>query len=127
MPEGKLLIFDTHPIQYRSPVFRALYRKHAALDVRFFNEAFDGNRWWFHEVGKIPKQKWDLPLREGFPNEVLETSRLGPRGTWREVARLFASERPAAVVVYGYYLPEHWILRVLCARPDVPLVFIGAT
>lgn len=123
----KLLVFDTHPIQYRSPVFRALYAKHPDTEVVFFNEAFDGTRWWFHEVGKIPKQVWELPLREGFPNRVIGTRELGLRRTHRELARLIDADPPAAVVVYGYYLPEHWLLRRLCAVRSIPLVFVGET
>ena len=40
----KLYIFDTHPIQYRSPVFAALSKKLPSLRVFFFNEAFHGKR-----------------------------------------------------------------------------------
>lgn len=124
---GKLLIFDTHPIQYRSPVFRLVHERLDQLKVWFFNESFDGNRWWFHEVGKIPQQKWALPLREGFSSEVIGTDELGFWRSLRQIKSILKSESPSAVVIYGYYLPEHWIIRRLTARMSIPLIFVGET
>ena len=79
MPESteKLFIFDTHPIQYRAPVFAKLSAKLPGLKVYFFNEAFDGDKWWFHEVNKVPEQKWEMVLKAGYPNEVLGTQKTG--------------------------------------------------
>ena len=123
----KLVIFDTHPIQYRSPVFRVLAKKNPKTKVFFFNESFDGNRWWFHEVGKIPSQKFGLVLDTGFPNSVLGTRGLGPLKLYRMLKGVLTSEKPSAVLIYGYYLPEHWILRRLCAKLAIPILFIGET
>ncbi len=124
---GRLLLFDTHPIQYRSPVFTQLYQRHPDMKVWFFNDHFDGNRWWFHEVGKIPVQTWGLPLQQGFPNEIIGTSSLGFWGAWKRFSALLDAEKPTRVAVYGYYLPEHWMLRLLCAYKRIPLIFVGET
>ncbi|MCA9242258.1 MAG: glycosyltransferase family 4 protein [Planctomycetales bacterium] len=123
---SKLFIFDTHPIQYRSPVFRALAAKVPGLKVFFFSENFDGRKWWFNEVGKIPSQNWNLELKEGFANEVLE-SRRGLFRFTRKVMGLLWKERPSAVLIYGWYLPEHWILWALCRVRGIPLIFVGET
>ncbi len=122
-----LLIFDTHPIQYRSPLFQSLFKKNPALKVYFFNDRFDPHSWWFHEVGKIPAQNWGLPLNEGFPNKVIHTKGLSLKQKWNEIARILKLEKPKQVAVYGYYLPEHWIVRLLCSRLRIPLIFIGET
>ena len=127
LSQQRLLIFDTHPIQYRSPVFRALYQRLPNLEIFFFNERFDDKRWWFHEMGKIPKQVWELPLREGFPNTVLETAKQGWIGIWAKLEKILRHRSPAAIAVYGYYLPEHWMLRQLAAQKGIPLLFIGET
>jgi glycosyltransferase involved in cell wall biosynthesis len=95
--------------------------------VVFFNEVFDGRKWWFHEVGKIPPQKWELSLRDGFPNEVLGTAQGGLWSRFRILRDCLRREKPSAVVIYGYYLPEHWILRLLCGRMNVPIFFVGET
>lgn len=121
----KLFVFDTHPIQYRSPVFKALHECLPNLRVFFLGEKFDGNRWWFNEVNKIPKQKWELSLREDFPNQVLAHAD-SIRFT-QTVRKLFSAERPDAVLTYGYYLPQHWALWALCKWMKIPLIFVGET
>ncbi|MCB0403489.1 MAG: glycosyltransferase family 4 protein [Bdellovibrionales bacterium] len=123
---SKLFIFDTHPIQYRSPVFRALAAKVPGLRVFFFNENFNGRKWWFNEVGKIPAQNWNLELKAGFSSEVLH-SHGGLVGFTRRVSGLLGRERPSAVLIYGWYLPEHWILWTLCRLRGIPLIFVGET
>jgi glycosyltransferase involved in cell wall biosynthesis len=124
---SRLLIFDTHPIQYRSPVFASLYGRMKDLKVYFFNERFDGSRWWFHEVGKIPAQTWGLPLQEGFPNSVIHTDSLSITEKWKKLSAILEAERPDRVAVFGYYLLEHWLVRLLCVRHGIPLIFIGET
>lgn len=123
----RFLIFDTHPIQYRSPVFRAFCQRQPDAKVYFFNPTFDGAKWWFHEVGKIPKQDFALPLTEGFPNETIGTAALRIPGAMSALRRILETEKPEAVLTYGYYLPEHWMLRWLTARMGIPLIFVGET
>lgn len=125
LTHGRLLVFDTHPIQYRSPVFRALFQKHPHSHVCFFNDSFDGNKWWFNEVGKIPHQNWELELKHGFPNETIGTKKLGFLGSYRALKKILETQVPAAVVIYGYYQPEHWMLWWLCRRLGIALIFIG--
>jgi len=125
--DKKVFIFDTHPIQYRSPVFRALQEIMPETKVFFFDPQFDGKKWWFHEVGKIPKQEWALDLTSGFSSSLLNSKELGVRKFYRTLSDLFQRERPDAVFIYGYYLPEHWILWWLCKNLDIPLLFIGET
>lgn len=124
---SSLLIFDTHPIQYRAPVFRELLKKLPQLKVVFFNPAFNGNQWWFQEVDKIPKQEFGLPLEEGYPNQMLRTRSLNLAQKVKTLNRVLEENRPQAVLVYGYYQVEHWILRVLCAWRKTPLLFVGET
>jgi glycosyltransferase involved in cell wall biosynthesis len=124
---SSMIIFDTHPIQYRSPVFRDLAQKLPGVKVYFFSETFDGGKWWFHEVGKIPKQRFGLPLTEGFPSQILGTSQYGLRERYRMLKEILDRESPDAVLIYGYFLPEHWMLRLLCRKLRIPLVFVGET
>jgi len=123
----KLFVFDTHPIQYRSPVFRELAQRMPDLRVFFFNEVFDGRKWWFHERGKIPKQTWEIQLQSGFASTVLNTAQTGVLRFFRETDRLLRQERPSAILVYGYYLPEHWALWWLAQSHRIPLIFVGET
>jgi len=125
--QPKLLVFDTHPIQYRAPVFRELAKKLPSLKVFFFNSDFDGNQWWFHEVGTAKSLSWGINLTNSYPNETLNTHQLRLSDAFRKLQTLLIAERPSAIVVYGYYLKEHWILRILSAKLNIPLIFIGET
>jgi len=123
----KLLIFDTHPIQYRAPIFKALYEKTGQIQVYFFNAAFDSRRWWFQEKGKHSKENFGLNLQEGYPQKILETGKLPFLAQWRLIKNLIKSEKPGAILIYGYYQPEHWFLRFWATHFKVPLLFVGET
>jgi len=125
--KSKLLIFDTHPIQYRSPVFASLGERFSEFKVYFFNEQFDGNKWWFHEVGKIPDQNWEQDFKSGFSYHVMGTEHKGLVKVMQEISAILKKENPKAVAMYGYYLPEHWALWFVCRRLSIPLLFIGET
>ena len=126
-PRKSLLIFDTHPIQYRAPVFKALFKKDPSTEVFYFNQQFDGSKWWFHEVGKIPKQDFKIELREGFPSQILHTKDMTFFQKVSKLKQILKEANPSAVALYGYYLPEHWILRFLTQFLSIPLIFIGET
>lgn len=122
-----LFIFDTHPIQYRSPVFNELSKKLKDVEVLYFNENFDSRKWWFHEMGKTPPQNFDLDLTSGFKNRVLNTNQWKLNEVFSRLKTLLTQERPGGVLVYGYYMPEHWALQYLCHKLRIPLLFIGET
>lgn len=122
---GRLVIFDTHPIQYRAPVFAALARTHAQLKVYFFEESFDARRWWFQEVGKTPPQNFRVSLRDGYSSQILGTKNWSLRWKWARLNAVIKEEKPSAVLIYGYYLPEHWVLWALCRWHRIPLLFVG--
>lgn len=124
---GPFLIFDTHPIQYRSPLFRKVCGQDATARVYYFGGAFDGNKWWFKERGAIPKQTWELPLTEGFPNETLPFSGMPILHRYRAIKSLLETQKPRAVLVFGYYLIENWILWFLCRQKGIAVVFLGET
>jgi glycosyltransferase involved in cell wall biosynthesis len=123
----KFYIFDTHPVQYRSPMFVRLHEKLPQLKVFFYDEKFDGSKWWFNEVNKIPPQKWELELTAGFPNQFLTVSQSGLWKFFATVREILRQGRPDAVLVYGYYLPENWIVWLACLIKKIPVLFIGET
>lgn len=122
-----LLIFDTHPIQYRAPVFRELKAIMPQSKVYFFNDYFDGSFWWFQEVGKVTPQDFGLSLREGYESCSLQTNQMNLTAKYKALKKILLTEKPGAVLVYGYYLPEHWVLRWICAFYRIPLIFVGET
>lgn len=118
-----LAIFDTHPIQYRSPVFKELTRKLPGTHVYYFSDTFEGRRWWFREYGKVPKLDFNLPLKEGFYNETLSCR--SPLAFLRAILPVL--KRSSAVLIYGYYLWEHWAILLIAKTRGVPVIFIGET
>lgn len=123
----KLHIFDTHPVQYRSPMFVLLHEKLPHLKVHFYDQKFDGNKWWFNEVNKIPPQQWELSLTSGFPNQFLGVGESGLRRFYRRIKQILHQEHPDAVLIYGYYLPENWLVWWICGRKKIPVLFVGET
>lgn len=122
-----LMVFDTHPIQYRSPLFVELARGLKNFKVYFFDRIYSADRFWFNEPGTVPHQRWDLPLTEGFESKFLEVSSIG---LWKfnfVVRNLLRASRPSAVLMYGYALPENWIVWWWCRRLKIPIIFIGET
>lgn len=128
MEKAKALwIFDTHPIQYRAPLFKLLHEKTGRVQVFYFNEAFNPHRWWFQEKGKHSKENFGLNLQEGYPQKVLNTDKLSLFGRFSLFRKLLKPEKPEAVLIYGYYQPEHWLLRFWCAHYHIPILFVGET
>jgi hypothetical protein len=65
MPQRKLAIICTHPIQYYAPVFRALAmsdRIHLRVFYTYSQAASDG----LFDPGFGAEVKWDVPLLEGY-------------------------------------------------------------
>lgn len=124
-PKQGFYIFDTHPIAYRSPVFRKLSQIHPQLKVFYFNAHFEGKRWWFHEKAKAHSHPTGLSLTKGFDSEDMQSSQTGLFGFYRHVKHIFRTSPPEAITIYGYFLPEHWVLWWLAFRLKIPLLFIG--
>src|SRR3989338_5286273 len=123
-PATKLLVFDSHPIQYRSPVFASLSQT-IDTHVCYFGETFSGRRWWFREFDKAPAWNFNIPIKKGFKNETLQYNT--PIQFIRRVHRVLIQERPTAVLVYGYYLWEHWLVFLVAKATKIPIIFVGET
>ncbi len=66
-----------------------------------------------------------MPLKVGFKNETLRYS--NPFELARVVWRILKCESPDAVLIYGYYLWEHWLILFVARIARVPILFIGET
>ena len=60
-----------------------------------------------------------------IPSEVLGSARWGLFETYRQFRDLLRREKPRAILIYGYYQKEHWILRFLAQQFRIPLLFVG--
>ena len=97
-----ILIFESHPVQYRAPLYRALNRLipnsfeviyASDCSIRGFSD---------REFGK--DLKWDIPLLTGYPNSVLGNERGAPLESFgslhgRGIFTLLRERRPPAVLI----------------------------
>lgn len=109
---NKVYIFDSHPVQYKAPVYQALQSMHPdcfeviyATDVSVRAGNVD------REFGK--EVVWDIPLLSGYEFRVLGNERgtplTSPRSlTGRGIHALLKKERPAAVMLtQSRYVFDH--------------------
>ena len=121
---SKVLFFETHPIQYRAPIFQALAKR--CPDNFEVVYASDFSVRGYKDAGFGANVAWDVPLLSGYPNRVLNNDRpggidarngLGSTG----VDRLIRTEKPKAIVLssLGYNFCTSAYLAAL--RHRVPI------
>ena len=97
-----LFIFETHPVQYRAPVYRELQRiKPDAFHVYY---ASDCSVRGHLDRGFQKAMSWDVPLLDGYPCTVLNNERGQPLTTWNSlhgkgVFSLLRARRPRAILL----------------------------
>lgn len=106
-----LAIIITHPIQYYSPVFKAL-TKHCSLKV-FYTWGKKGIE-SKHDPGFGKTIAWDLPLLEGYDYELLENTAKQPGSHHGEgiinpdIITKIEDFNPDAILIYGYRYHSHF-------------------
>ena len=121
---GKLLIFDSHPVQYKAPVYQQLAKlKPGALKVIYCTDcSVRGHR--DRDFGQVVA--WDTPLLEGYESLVLNNERGVPlQGfrslTGRGIFRLLKIERPAAVLVSQFLYEADLVACLSCLLLGIPI------
>jgi glycosyltransferase involved in cell wall biosynthesis len=101
----RLAAVFSHPIQYFAPLFRVLARD-PALDLKvLFGSAMGAES--YHDAGFGRQVRWDVPLLEGYDNEVLVSRRvpLVSRAAGADCPRIggrLGAFDPDVVWVHGY-------------------------
>ncbi|WP_461785931.1 glycosyltransferase [Prosthecobacter sp.] len=99
----RIAYFLTHPIQYQSPMIRALVDAGMYLQVVYGPMA---SEWAGHDAELGRDQAWDIPLLEGYDFTILESPFwFGPAGfvcLRRRIKRLLEDTRPSVVWVHGW-------------------------
>lgn len=120
----KLLIFDSHPVQYKAPVYQQLAKlKPGALKVAYCTDcSVRGHR--DQDFGQVVA--WDTPLLDGYDYVVLNNERgvplQGARSlTGRGVFRLLKSERPAAVLISQFIYQADLTAYLSCLLLRIPI------
>jgi len=124
----RLAIFETHPIQYKAPLFRLL-AAHPQIDLTVFYAMIpDAVQ---QGTGFGVSFAWDVPLLDGYRYEVLENrsrhpavNRFGGCDTPGIHARL-KCERPDAVLVNGWVSKTCLQALRACRRLGIPCLVRG--
>lgn len=107
----KLLILQTHPIQYYAPIYRALaQRDRIEVKVIYLTDA---GAMTYHDPGFGQQIQWDIPLLEGYEYRVLQPgTEITHRGFWQrhdsDLVRVLAEEWPDWIFLYGYASRMNW-------------------
>lgn len=114
-----LVILDTHPVQYRVPVYQELARRRPDAFRVLYASDCSANGYQDRDFGTTVK--WKLPLLEGYPHEVLHAARNGEMNGYRSlggtaVARRLREVRPAAVLFTGFDYEYYMSAYATCMR-----------
>jgi glycosyltransferase involved in cell wall biosynthesis len=119
-----VLFFDSHPVQYKAPVFQRLQQvKPDSFKVVYATDvSLRGH--YDREFGK--KIAWDQPLLEGYSSIVLKNERGKPLTgfrslTGRGVYRLLKKERPGAVIISQFLYEFDLVTYISCLRLKIPI------
>ncbi len=124
MTRTALLIFETHPIQYRAPVYQALQK--FSPDEFEVVYASDFSVRGYSDQGFGTQLAWDVPLLGGYRNRVLANDAPGGINRWRGlsgrgVAALIKSSKPRAVLLSSFGYAFCWAAYRAALRYRIPV------
>jgi len=128
MPEIRVAVFATHPIQYHAPLFRGL-AQHDGISLKVYYALLPDRRQ--QGVGFGIPFSWDIPLLEGYAWEALVNTAGNPglKGFFNSstpyIKEALSKERPDVALITGWQsLP---LLQALwsCKRLGIPMIIRG--
>lgn len=113
-----LLIFDTHPIQYRAPLYRKVSSLLNARMLVIYKEQKGIEESLDEEFNT--RFAWDTDLLSGYKSMFLSKTHSGVR-------KILNIENPKAVVMNGYADPLSWKVFFWAKIKNIPILFYGDT
>lgn len=119
-----LLIFETHPIQYRAPVYQALEKLcPGQFEVVY---ASDFSVRGYEDTGFGTQFAWDVPLLGGYPNRIMGNDAAGGINRWggltgRGVAALVKTCAPRAILLHSFGYAFCWAAYWAALRYRIPV------
>jgi glycosyltransferase involved in cell wall biosynthesis len=97
-----LLIFETHPIQYKAPIYQRLQQLRPGTFKVIYGTDGSMRDGFDKEFGR--KVTWDVPLLDGYPHEVLNNQKGATLDNFyslsgRGILKLLQKEKPRAILV----------------------------
>ena len=108
---AKLVVLQTHPIQYYAPLYRALAER-GRIEVKVIYLSDAGAK-LHQDPGFGQEVAWDVPLLEGYDFRILQSGKaIAHSSFWQRrdprLARILGEERPDWLLVYGYASLMNW-------------------
>jgi glycosyltransferase involved in cell wall biosynthesis len=125
-----LAVVDTHPVQYRAPVYRALQERLGVPVTAVYGSDFSVAG--YHDAEFQTDLAWDTDLLSGYtpvflsrarPGETIRQEDLSPAG----IGPALRAIGPSAVMVVGYRPAFHRAAWFEAWRQRRPLLFRGET
>lgn len=124
----RLYIFESHPVQYHAPVYRALHEKlsrEGKGEVHVFYGTDAPLRGHF-DPGFARTIAWDEPLLEGYPSTVMKNERGTPLRGFRSLkgADVFGRilmGRPHAILLTGLAYEYDWAACLSACALRIPI------
>ena len=122
--EAVVLIFDSHPVQYKAPVYQRLQQLRPGTFKVVY--ATDSSLRGHHDRDFGQVVAWDQPLLDGYPHLILHNERGTPLTgfrslTGRGVHNLLQKERPDAVLLSQFSYAFDLATFLGCVRLNIPL------
>ena len=120
----KILVFDSHPVQYRVPIWQKLHLLIGnALHVAY---ASDCSVIGHQDSGFGEKIKWDEPLLSGYGNTILSCESGIPLSSWKSltgkgVSMIIDQVKPDYILLTGLNYKFDLVAYIEATKRKVPL------
>ncbi|WP_259070312.1 glycosyltransferase family 4 protein [Mucilaginibacter sp. X4EP1] len=102
--KNKLVVFDSHPVQYRVPIWQAIEQlQPGILHVVY---ASDCSVQGYNDKGFGRSFAWDEPMLTGYTNTILNCENGTPLSGWNSITgkgvkEIIETEKPSAILLTG--------------------------
>ena len=129
MPNHKLAILTSHPIQYQAPLFQKLAAlRNFDLTVYFCWRAGSQKKYYDKQFGK--EIIWDLPLLDGYNYKFLNNFSPKPSSDFfgqinPGIIAEFIKNRPDVLLIYGWNSLTNWLVFFTGFIKRIPILLHG--
>ena len=119
-----LLVFDSHPVQYRVPVWQAIETLYPGCIHVVYASDCSVRGFEDEQFGK--KIAWDEPLLSGYSSSILNCEKGKPLSGWRSltgagVSKEISNHRPSAILLTGINYKFDLVVYYEALRRGIPV------